>query len=89
VRACLAIGLRGMTPLAGAGPRDGRNSGRHTIDGLVVRHHGKRLVEVVQQFLPLLVLGRLSKANFMIFERLPDNEQEVFVGPLDAPLQIM
>ncbi len=58
-----------------------------TFDRRIVRHHGKRLVEVVQQPLPLLVLRRSAKALFVGLQRVPFHQQQVFAGPLDAALQ--
>src|SRR5437667_1258603 len=55
----------------------------------IVRDHRERIVEVMKQPLPGLVLGRPAKADFVRLERLPTNQQNVLVRPLDAALQLM
>jgi len=39
--------------------------------GLKVLNGGKRLVKMMKQFLPLLILRRLSKANGVVFKGFP------------------
>src|SRR5688572_15953385 len=50
---------------------------------------GKRVVEVMQKPLPVLVLRRLAEAHLVVGERVPAHQQEVMPFALEAALQLM
>ena len=50
---------------------------------------GKRLVEMMQQALPFLILGSTAEANGVRFQRFPAYEENVAIRNLDAALQLM
>jgi hypothetical protein len=60
-----------------------------SFNRFVVRDHRKRLIEVMKQPPPLLVLGRLAEANFVRFDRLPPHKQDVLVGPFETALKLV
>jgi hypothetical protein len=43
----------------------------------------------MQQLLPLLVLGRLSKALFVSRNAVPANEEKILALALEAPLKFV
>jgi len=50
---------------------------------------GKRLIEVVQQSFPFLILRRLPKALRVISEGLPMDQEDVLVRRFEAAQQLM
>ncbi len=52
-------------------------------------HRGKRIVKVMKQGAPFLILRRLAEANGVVFELSPMNQQNVFAGNLQAAPQLM
>src|SRR5689334_22367266 len=66
-----------------------RRALRARTDRSIVLDRRKRIVEVVQKPLPILILRRLTEANGMVFERLPIDEQDVAVRHLDTALQLV
>ncbi len=64
-----------------APPAGGASGAEH---GSEVLDRRKRLVEVMEEALPFLVLRRAPEANGVILELRPLDEQEIPVRPLDA-----
>lgn len=60
-----------------------------TFNQAVMLHGGKRIVEVMQECAPFLILRRLPETHFVVLNGLPTHEQDVLVGLFDAPLQLM
>jgi len=58
-------------------------------DRLVMLHLGKGIIVVMEEALPFLVFGRLSKALRVILQRFPIHEEYVPRGSLQAALQLM
>lgn len=58
-----------------------RSGAKHV---LVVLHDGERVVEVVQQFAPPLVLGRAAEADGVVLEAVLLDQQQVGAGALQA-----
>ncbi len=52
-------------------------------------YRGEGVIKVVQQPFPFLVLGRLPKANRVIFERLPAHQQQVLILHFQTAVQFM
>lgn len=71
------LGIDDRDAQAGSGDRD----------LLEVLHDRERLVEVVQQSSPLLVLGRLAEAHGVVIELRPLNEQEIHGRLFEATRQ--
>jgi hypothetical protein len=55
----------------------------------VVFHHRKRIIEVVQEFAPTLVLGRLAETFGVTLQGVPPHEQEILVDSFHAPFEFM
>src|SRR6476661_7196916 len=84
-------------PPSASGPARGRAGGRARSpsglarcaeDPLVMQHRGKRIIEMVQELLPSLVLRRLAEALLVRGHAVPSHQQEVVAFALDASLQL-
>src|SRR5688572_22092447 len=58
------------------------------IDAPVVLDDWKRIVEMMEELLPALILGRLAKPDGVVLERRPANDQGVLIGPLETFLKL-
>src|SRR4029078_3599684 len=78
---------------ANTGWATAHNNGRRyladAIHPLVVKHRGKRIVEVVKESLPLLVLRRLAEALLVVLDAVPTHEKQVVAFALEATLQLV
>ena len=57
-------------------------------DIIEVQHFGKRIVEVMQQRSPALIVLRLAEANRVVLHRLPLDQEQEFVLRLEASQQL-
>ena len=62
---------------------------RFSIQSCVVLNHGKGVVEVVQESLPILILSRTAKPLGVMFQRIPPYEQQIAILHLEASLQVV
>jgi hypothetical protein len=58
-------------------------------DQVIVLHGGKRIVEVVEQAAPFLVIGGAAEAGGVVFQALPADQQQVLMRRLQAALQLV
>jgi len=49
----------------------------------------KRVIEMMQQFLPLLVLRRFAKPLFVSRDAIPTHEKEIVAFAFEAPLEFV